>query len=321
MPGTPEILGDIAAALSGLAGASALVTLMATRRAERLAPPIGRFCDVPGARLHYTDHGSGSAIVLIHGLGGQLRNFAPALVEHLARTFRVIAIDRPGCGYSTVRGQHPDLHAQAAMVAALLVRLETGPVMLVGHSLGGALSLALVEARPDLVAGLALVAPLTRQRRDAPSALRILTIRSAVARALIGWLVVGPAGRLMGKSSRSVVFDPDPMPDDYATLGGGALLYRPQTFDRASRDIQAVPAARAAIEAGYAAIERPVHVLFGRGERILPPALHGQQFVEQVPGADLTLVDGGHMLPFTQPLATARWIAAVASRALATRRA
>jgi pimeloyl-ACP methyl ester carboxylesterase len=314
-----SVVADILIALVALpaiaAAGLALVTRASVQRAERLAPADGQFCDVPGARIHYTDRGRGPVIVLIHGLGGQLRNFAPPLVEYLARTHRVVALDRPGSGYSTVTGPYPDLNGQAAMVASLIEQLELGPVVLVGHSLGGALSLALVEARPDLVTSLALIAPLTQQRREAPSAFRILTIRSPFLRKLVGWLVVGPAGRMAGSARRSPVFAPDPIPEDFESLGGGALLYRPGTFDAASRDMQAVPGALAAIEAGYSAIDRPVSVLFGQGDRILEPALHGAAFVTQVPGARLTLVEGGHMLPFTHPVATAEWIEGVLTQA------
>jgi pimeloyl-ACP methyl ester carboxylesterase len=297
-----------AAILIIVMGGLALVTLLASRRAERLAPPLGQFCAVPGGRIHYTDQGSGAAIVLIHGLGGNLRNFAPALVDRLARSHRLIALDRPGSGYSTANGPVPDLHGQAAMVISLLETLQPGPVTLVGHSLGGALSLALVEARPDLVASLALVAPLTQPISQAPSEFRILMIRSAVVRRIFAWLVIGPVGVLAGRARQSPVFAPDPVPASFAGQGGGALLFRPDTFDAASRDAQAVPDTLPAIAAGYPGIARPVDVLFAKGDQILAPALHGAAFVTQIPGARCHIAEGGHMLPFTHPEATAQWV-------------
>jgi len=288
-----------------------LFTVASVRRAERLVPADGRFLDVPGARLHYTDRGSGRAILLIHGLGGQLRNFADPLVTHLARAHRVIAVDRPGSGYSTVVRSYPNLRRQAAMIAALIEQLDLGPVVLAGHSLGGALSLALVLDRPDLVSSLALMAPLTQHLGDAPSAFKILTIRSALVRRLIGWTIVAPFGRHAGKARRSPVFAPETIPANFESQGGGALLYRPPGFDAASRDLQDMPESIPGLMARYPTIARPVSVLFGRGDRILDPMLHGERFVSQVPGATLTLIDGGHMVPFTQPVAAAEWIEAV----------
>ena len=295
----------------GVGCALPLVTRSAVRRAERIAPPQGQYRDVPGGRLHYTDQGSGPALVLIHGLGGNLRNFAPELVARLAQRHRVIAVDRPGAGYSTAAGAIPDLHGQAAMIAALVDALDTGPVTLVGHSLGGALSLAFVQARPDLVSALALIAPLTQPITAVPAQFRTLMIRSALLRRVFAWLVIGPAGLLAGRARALPAFAPDAVPASFEGTGGGALLFRPDTFDAASQDAQSVPDVMPALVAGYGAIARPVHVLFGTGDQILPPDLHGRAFVDQVAGARCTLMDGGHMLPFVHPQQTAQWIAGV----------
>jgi len=70
---------------------------------EARIPPLGRFVDVVGARLHYVDRGETKdqlSIVMLHGLGGQLHHFNFGLVEALSCDTRVIAIDRPGSGYS-----------------------------------------------------------------------------------------------------------------------------------------------------------------------------------------------------------------------------
>jgi pimeloyl-ACP methyl ester carboxylesterase len=308
------IVIDILVVLLALAGTLALLTRVAVQRAERLAPPLGRFRDVAGGRIHYTDQGSGHAIVLIHGLGGNLRNFAPELVAQLARSHRVIALDRPGSGYSTATGALPDLHGQAAMVAALIEALDLGPVTLVGHSLGGALSLALVEARPDLVASLALVAPLTQVITEVPAQFRTLMITLPLLRAVFAWTVIGPAGLLAGRATELPAFAPDRVPASFEGLGGGALLFRPRTFDAASCDAQGLPAVFPALVAGYRAIARPVAVLFGKGDQILAPALHGELFATQVAGARCDLVEGGHMLPFVHPLVTAQWIESVVAR-------
>jgi hypothetical protein len=68
-----------------------LLTRSLTRRAECVVPPLGRFVDLPLARLHLVDQGptdgaDGPVLILIHGLGGQLRHFSYALIEHLSRT-------------------------------------------------------------------------------------------------------------------------------------------------------------------------------------------------------------------------------------------
>jgi pimeloyl-ACP methyl ester carboxylesterase len=67
----------------------------------------------------------------------------------------------------------------------------------------------------------------------------------------------------------------------------------------------------------YGAMRLPVSVLFGRGDRILSPRDQGEALVAEIPGAELTLVDGGHMLPVTTPERTAQFIREAAFRAFA----
>ena len=58
----------------------------------------------------------------------------------------------------------------------------------------------------------------------------------------------------------------------------------------------------------YPTLNLPLAVLYGRDDRILNPQEQGQALVDLVPGAELELVDGGHMLPITQPDITAEFI-------------
>ena len=52
-------------------------------KAEKAVPPIGRFVEVKGVRLHYLDEGEGQAIVLVHGLGGQMQHLTYGLRDRL----------------------------------------------------------------------------------------------------------------------------------------------------------------------------------------------------------------------------------------------
>ena len=52
---------------------------------------------------------------------------------------------------------------------------------------------------------------------------------------------------------------------------------------------------------GYGAMRLPVSILYGRGDRILDPHNQGEVLAAKLPGAMLTMVDGGHMLPITMP--------------------
>src|SRR5271169_6645060 len=120
-------------------GALLLSTVLTVSRVESALPPSGRFIDVPGARLHVVDRGQGPALLLVHGLAGQLCHFTYGIVDQLATRYRVVAVDRPGSGYSLrLPGASAALGAQADVLAALMDALQLERAVVVGHSLGGA---------------------------------------------------------------------------------------------------------------------------------------------------------------------------------------
>lgn len=106
-----------------LAGTAILASLAVcnhhlARRAERRHPPRGTFMEVDGVRLHYSDRGEGSPVVLIHGnaVSGDDWNTS-GVTELLLRSHRVIIFDRPGFGYSErPRGQLWTAAHQAELV-------------------------------------------------------------------------------------------------------------------------------------------------------------------------------------------------------------
>lgn len=312
-PGPIVRRGVVAAA--GLIGGLVAYSALSARRAERLAPRDGRFVDVEGARLHYLDMGSGPTVVLVHGLTGQLRNFTYALTEQLIGDFRVIVVDRPGSGYSNyTRPGARGLHAQAAIIGRFVEALRLDRPLLVGHSLGGALALTLATRTPDLVGGLALVSPLTQPLRDAPGIFRPLLIRSPLRRAVIAWTLAVPLARLVRRRSLKAVFGPDRVPPDFAGKGGGALSTRPGVFRAASQEVTEGVGDLEEVVLGYPLLRMPVGILFGRGDRILAPDIHGERTAATIPDADLMLIDGGHMLPLTATKEVAAWIRAQSAR-------
>lgn len=122
----------------------------------------GRVVLVDGGSIHYVEQGpkDGTPVVLIHGLSGQLQHFTYGLSELLAKDFRVIAIDRPGCGYSTRENDEFSCpEAQGRMINEALDMLNVEKPILVGHSLGGSVALAMALDRPDQIGALALICP------------------------------------------------------------------------------------------------------------------------------------------------------------------
>lgn len=295
----------------GLAAVSALLG----RDAERRVPADGGFIEVDGARLHYIDRGSGPAIVMVHGLGGQIRNFTYALSELLEGEHRLIVVDRPGSGYSKAKpGTTPDIRAQGRLVARLIDKLGLDKPLIVGHSLGGAVALAAALAAPGKVGGLLLLAPLTQPMDQVPEVFRRLQRDSKLSRKLTAWTVGVPVGRLTSKPNLSVIFAPDPVPDDFGTRGGGLLALRPGNLEAAMYDIFAARDDLDAITRRYGELKLPVSILFGRGDRLLKPELHGRITAAAIVGAEYAVIEGGHMLPVTHAADCARVLRAVLAR-------
>lgn len=287
-----------------------LYTLFIARRVELGMPPEGRFVTIMGNRLHYLEQGSGEqTILLIHGLSGVAQNFGYSVLARLARNYRVVAIDRPGSGYSTRPSRSSaSLAVQADVVAGVIDALNLGRPLLVGHSLGGAVSLATALRHPGKVSGLALIAPLTHLPASPSRAFAALNIRLPWLRTLVAWTLATPLSIRQKYKVLDIVFGPEAVPPDFALRGGGYLTMRPSHFIAASADMNALETVLPAMQQRYQDLNLPIGILYGRQDRILDPQEQGQALADRVPGVELELIDGGHMLPITQPDITAAFI-------------
>jgi len=281
-----------------------------TGRIEAAVPINGRFVEVDGERFHYVEEGEGPPLVMIHGLMGNSRNLTYALSGQLREHFRVICLDRPGSGYST---RHPgtaaDLPAQARQVAGFIHALGLDKPLVLGHSLGGAISLALALDHPDAVSGLVLVAPLTHPQPTLPLVFLSLAVRPAWLRRWVSHTLTVPIGLLTRRAVVKGVFAPDAAPDDFATRGGGLLGMRPDNFYAASSEIALVNDDLPDMVKRYSRLTLPIALIYGARDKVLDFRTHGQALADKVPGLKLQMVEGrGHMLPIT---ATARVTEAV----------
>lgn len=299
-----------AALAAGALGAT-IYTARTARRAEQAVPMDGRLVQAGPHVFHVAEQGQGRPLLLIHGLAGQMRNFGRAMIDDLARDYRVIRIDRPGSGYSPrLPSGRAHLAEQADAVAALIDELELDKPVLVGHSLGGALSLALAIRHPDRVGALALIAPATQRIESVPEVFKGLVVPPAIL-PLVAWTVAVPIGVATQRKVLAEVFHPEPVPPDFLVDGGGMLGFRPGAFEGAATDLADASSEAEDLVAGYADLKLPVGILYGRADNILDYRLHGEKTATEIPGAKLTLTEGGHMLPFTAPEETARFVRSV----------
>jgi pimeloyl-ACP methyl ester carboxylesterase len=158
-----------------------------------------RSIEIGGRRVNYVDYGEGSPdlhpVVLIHGLGGCWQNWLENIRPIAAAGRRVIALDLPGFGYSEMPEDEISISGYGRVVNELCDKLDTGEVVLVGHSMGGFTACETAIQFPERVERVILI-----------SAAGITTSDLAHQPILAGARVVAMLGeRAVAQSNRVVV--------------------------------------------------------------------------------------------------------------------
>lgn len=308
----------VSLAALGTAALAATATGLSRSRAaaaETAYPPLGRFMTVEGRSLHYLQEGEGPDLVLLHGAGGNLREFKFDLMGRLSPRFRVTAFDRPGLGYSDAApgvsdgafsgtGSSPQQQAGVliqAMEALGIVR----PVM-VGHSYGGIVGLALAvqalerpgRANPAALVNLAGVAMPWTTSLGAYYRVN----GSALGGAVVTPLITAFATRRMVAERIASIFAPQPVPAGYADFVGAELNLRPRAFRNSIRQVNSLLPHVREMSGRYPELTLPVESLYGTEDSTVPLSIHGRPLAEVLPTVRLTVLPGvGHMPHHAEP--------------------
>jgi pimeloyl-ACP methyl ester carboxylesterase len=281
--------------------ASAVFNAVAVRRAERSNPPRGSFIRVDGLWLHLLDSGgNGEPIILLHGNGATSADMdVSGLVSRLSIEHRVIAVDRPGYGYSErPRGRSWTPEAQADLIAASLDQLEIERCVVLGHSWGALVAAAMALRHPERVSKLVLVSGyfFPTLRVDA-------VLASPAAVPIIGDLMretVTPLlARLAAKGLVKKMFAPREVPGRFWREFPLELGFRPSQL-RASQEESAmmVPAARR-LSPHYESITCPVSIIAGRDDQIVDTRRQSIALHDVVRQSKIRVVPSfGHMVHY-----------------------
>src|SRR5262249_23177397 len=131
-------------------------------RRRPVTEPPRRTRAVAGRPAAWIEAGSGLPLVLVHGAGGSADLWQPQF-EGLAGVARIVALDLPGHGPLGGPGQ-PSIAGYAEWLEAFLAALDLGPVVLAGHSMGGAVVQAFALDRPERLDGIILISTGARLR-------------------------------------------------------------------------------------------------------------------------------------------------------------
>lgn len=294
----------VAAAAAAVLGATALATRRAARRAERAHPPVGRFIEIDGVRLHYWERGRGAPLVLLHGNGTMIQDFlVSGLADAAAERYRVIVFDRPGFGYSArPRTRLWTPRAQAELLHEALRRLGVERPIVVGHSWGTLVALALALEHPADVRGLVLASGyyFPTFRLDAlllaPPALPVL---GDVLRYTLSPLL----GRLMLPLILRRLFAPAPVPPRFAAFFPFALSLRPGQIRASAAESGLMIPAALALRRRYRELRMPVAIVAGASDRLIDAGRQSGRLGRSLPGdGELRLIPrAGHMVHQTAP--------------------
>jgi pimeloyl-ACP methyl ester carboxylesterase len=258
----------------------------------------------------------GPAVVLVHGANANLGDMRIALVGRLRTRHRVIAIDRPGHGWSE-RGGAADAtpRRQAAVLGEVLDKLDVTRPVLVGHSWGGALAAAYAADRPGALSGLLLLAPAMYPRSSS-----VLWFFAALDTPVLGPLLAGtaaqPFGYLMLQRIAGRAFAPQSAPPGYIEAASIPLALRPATLLANGADLDQLAPRDAAQTIRYAQIGAPTVIITGNEDQVVAPRINARVMAAQIPQAQLVVLRGiGHMPHHAAPGRVVAAIEALANAA------
>ena len=304
-----NLLEYIFISLISLIALSAIVTVLISQKIKRSIPKFGKITTLKDAEIHWYEAGTGKPIIMLHGLAGNLRNFTYALTDKLNQDYRVIAIDRAGCGWSKrSKPESATLQEQARIISEFIEKEKIEKPLIVGHSLGGAIALTLALEHKNKISGLALICPVTQMIDDIPDIFRFLNISNKWFRLFLAYTLSSLIGILTREKSFKIAFSPEPVCDNFAIKGGGDFALSSNSFIKTSEDLTFAISSAPSVVGREKELTLPIGVLFGEDDEILDAKLHGEKFSE-LTGAELkVLPNKGHMLPLTEPKICAEFI-------------
>jgi len=281
---------------------SAIFTNIITQKIKRSIPKFGRTTVLKDAEIHWYEAGQGRPIIMLHGLAGNLRNFTYALTEKLDKDYRVIAIDRAGCGWSKrSKPEIATLQGQARIISEFIEQEQIEKPLIVGHSLGGAIALVLALEYKNKIAGLALICPVTQTVDKVPDIFRFLNISTPSLRFFVAHTFSSFIGILTRRDTFEIAFSPEPVSENFSIRGGGDLALSSKAFIKTSEDLVFALSSAPLLVGREEELDVPTKILFGEQDEILDVKLHGEKFA-RLSGAQIKILAGkGHMLPLTQP--------------------
>ena len=286
-------------AIAALAAAAAVNRYLANK-AERDNPPVGRFLDVNGVRLHYVERGTGDAVVLLHGNGSMIQDFeSSGLIDLAAKDFRVVVFDRPGFGHSErPRGTVWTPDAQAELIKAALTQLGVSKAIILGHSWGASVAVAMRLKYPDLVRGLVLASGYYY-----PTIRPDVVAMGAPALPIVGDFLSQTISPLLSRAIWPLmlkkIFGPKSVPTKFQAFPKEMAMRPSQIRASASEAALMIPDAFA-LRGKYADLQVPTVIIAGEDDKLIDIDSQSDRLHDDVSQSTIRRIAGnGHMIQQT----------------------
>jgi pimeloyl-ACP methyl ester carboxylesterase len=295
---SPRTLAGAGIALA----AAGLYVRKKTREAESNYPPEGKFVEVDGVRLHYVEKGEGQPLVLLHGNTTMGMSFTlSGLADMAAERYRVIVFDRPGYGYSDrPRTTIWNAEAQASLLHRALQKIGAERPIVLGHSWGALVAIAMALDFPESVRSLVLTSGYyyPTLRPDIP-------VGSQPAIPIIGDLMrytVSPRFfRMTWPFMLKREFHPMPVSDSIKELPVWLAL-RPAQVRALAAEMGLLIPDTMKLSKRYKELALPLVIVAGSEDRLVYRSNHSDRFHDEVPHSQYKVVEGaGHMVYHIAP--------------------
>ena len=261
--------------------------------------PINRNIDVAGVTLHFTDVGTGTPVVFLHGNGSMSAEIAASgIVDLLSQQYRIIVFDRPGYGLSSRPVFRSwTIEAQADLLYKALWKIGVERPVLVGHSLGALIALAMCLRNRNGVRGLVLI-----------SGFYFVSPPSAAAGRLYEKLMKKPGLVSLGFGLNSIarrllsslilrVFSPQQPTKRFLLQYSRTLALRRSHIVSSFEETFLMLAAAWRLAPHYRDVSLPAFIFAGTRDSILHADEHALELHSKIEHSKLVLLPGmGHML-------------------------